>query len=106
MPANDQTLQQIVDIVVRAVSPVQVILFGSRVGGRAHEASDYDLLVVKDDVANERLVSRKIHRALFEAGVKVPVDVIVVDRAKFASLRNHLGTVYHWGAAEGKVIYG
>lgn len=104
--ANDRTLQTILDIIVRTVSPVQVILFGSQARGDAAKGSDYDIIVVKDGVVNEREVSRKVHRALFDAGVRAPVDVIVVDSARYARRRTEPGTVYHWGAAEGEVVYG
>jgi predicted nucleotidyltransferase len=107
MPSRrDENLERILDTVVRVASPLKVILFGSRARGHVHVSSDYDLLVVAEGVVNEREVTRKINRALFEEGIEVPVDVIVVDPARFERSRQDRGNVCQWGASEGEVVYG
>ena len=46
---TDTLLQQMVDAIVVEVDPEQVILFGSRAKGDAHEDSDVDLVVLESE---------------------------------------------------------
>ena len=52
--AIDPWLPGIVGRIVRLVDPVRIILFGSRARGDARDDSDYDILVVVDDLPARR----------------------------------------------------
>lgn len=89
---------------IRAVSdPEQIILFGSYARGDAGPDSDLDLLVVKDTVESTRAEAGRIYRAL--AGIRVPVDIIVVRPADVVRYRDLHGTVIRPALHEGTVLY-
>lgn len=93
-----------VDDVVRAVSPCQVVLFGSVARGDEGPDSDLDLLVVLDRVEpseRARLMGR-IRRAISSPA---PIDVLVTDRREYAERRDVLGSMVYWPAREGRVVY-
>ncbi len=102
---SSHALNDLVDIIARAVNPDQIVLFGSQTRGTAHRESDYDFLVVMPDVQNERQISRRIYRALLEQHVGVAVDVVVVDTQKLAHHRDTPGYIYHRALREGEVCY-
>lgn len=97
--------ERIVNTIVEAVYPEKVILFGSRATGNYGKNSDYDFMVVKSGVRNEREISRRIYRALFDKNIRVSVDIIVVDSDKFNKNRDNPYLVYSWALKEGKIIY-
>ncbi len=99
-------LKNIVDTIVEAVRPQQIILFGSRAKKNHTQTSDYDLLVVKKGVKNERLVSRRIYHAFFDKKIKEGVDVVVVGTDKLNLNKDNPYRIYSWALKEGKVLYG
>lgn len=89
---------------IRVVSdPEQIILFGSYARGEAGPDSDVDLLVVKDTAESTRVEAGRIYRAL--AGIRVPVDVIVVSPADLSRYRDLHGTIIRPALREGMVLY-
>ena len=85
MPQYDSRLQTrhvtpdlvayIVEKIVRAIAPRQIILFGSRSRGQETESSDIDLLVIQDSGRSNRQVRRQIEYLLW--GRRFAVDLIV-----------------------------
>src|SRR5215210_7113254 len=79
---DGKTLQElwpsVVDEVVRAVDPTEVILFGSVARGEDGPDSDIDLLVVFEHIepAEKRPMMARIRSAI---ETFAPVDVIVTD---------------------------
>jgi len=53
-PTGHDWLPNIVGRIVRAIDPRRIILFGSRARGDARPESDYDLLVILDEVGDRR----------------------------------------------------
>ena len=51
---SQHKLQEILDTILEEVHPQRVILFGSQVKGSTHEDSDYDFMIIKKNVTNER----------------------------------------------------
>ena len=102
----NKSLQNIVQTIVESIHPQRIILFGSRARGDGHSLSDYDLLVIKRGVKNERNFSRKIHNAFYENKINQSIDVIVVDAAKFDKQKNNPYLIYAWALKEGKQLYG
>jgi uncharacterized protein len=90
--------------IVRAVNPVQVILFGSVARGDDTEDSDLDFLVVLDEVepARKARLMATIRRAIT---APVAVDVFVTDPRECERRRDVLGSMHYWPLREGKIVY-
>ena len=98
-------LNNIVNTIVESVSPQKVILFGSRARRNHQKKSDYDFMVIKKGVRNEREVSRRIYKALFEKRIGQAVDVIVVTPEQVERYRNTHCLVIAPALREGKEVY-
>jgi predicted nucleotidyltransferase len=105
---DGKTLQElwpvVVDEVVAAVDPLEVILFGSVARGEDGPDSDIDLLVVLDRVASgeKRLLMARIRSAI---ATFAPVDVFVTDPAEMAERRDDVGSLLYWPLREGRPVY-
>jgi predicted nucleotidyltransferase len=67
--------QEIVKRIVEVAHPRKIVLFGSRARGDATSDSDYDLLVVKDEIKSRMNESHQIRMALM--GLPIFVDVLL-----------------------------
>ncbi len=103
---SQNILDKIVHTIVESVNPQKVILFGSRARKDFKKRSDYDFLVVKRGIKNEREVSRKIYRALFEKKIKQSIDVVVVAPDKLQANKENPFQIYSWALKQGSVLYG
>jgi len=93
-------LREVVRRIIEVAQPEQVILFGSAARGQLGPDSDFDLLVIKSDVADTRALTRYIHAHLFD--IRVPIDIIVATPEEVeASERKMLGQIY----TQGRRIY-
>ena len=99
-------LDKLVKLIISRVHPSKVILFGSRAKGIARNDSDFDLMVIKSGVSNEREISSSIYRAMFTEKINLPVDVIAIDEGKWKSLKNNSQLIYNVVEKEGIVLYG
>ena len=77
-----ETLRTIAEISARASGAKKVILFGSVARGEAHADSDLDLLLVMADhefgktLFEQIEATRKASEALFDAGYRMPMDLL------------------------------
>jgi predicted nucleotidyltransferase len=97
-------IEYVVDKIVNAVKPRQVILFGSFARGDANESSDLDLLVVHEGGKSNRQVRREIERLLW--GRLFGIDLIVrrpEDVARNLADGNPFYTHHIYG--QGEVLY-
>jgi len=101
----DPKLRSIIAAIVRAVDPDKLILFGSRARGANDTQSDYDILVLKRGVTNERIVSRAAYRSLLDEDADVAVDIVVSDEAKFEAAKGRSGTILSEIAMTGMAVY-
>jgi len=105
---DGRTLAQIVPLVVNeivaATDPLEVILFGSVARGEDGPDSDIDLLVVFDHVDHEqkRPLMAKVRRSI---ETMAPIDVLVTDPAEMASRRDDVGSILYWPLREGRSLY-
>ena len=74
-PLEDKMCQEIVRYVREVASPRKIVLFGSRARGDGDEDSDYDLLVVKDEVKSRPEETHQINVALM--ALPIFADVVV-----------------------------
>ena len=95
--------QNVIERIARRFSPEKIILFGSRARGTADEGSDFDLLVLFDEVANPHQRSAELHAALGD--FPYAADIVVSTIRRFERYRNVVNTVYWPAAHEGKVLY-
>ena len=102
MISND-AIAQAVRILVDAVNPIKVILFGSYARGDASDDSDLDLLVIEREVVNKRAEMVRLRNLL--RPLRIPVEVIVVSQDEFADWAHLNGTLLHWAAREGRVVH-
>ena len=105
---DGKTLQElwpsVVDEVVRAVDPAEVILFGSVARGEDGPDSDIDLLVVFEHIepAEKRPMMARIRSAI---ETFAPVDVIVTDPAELVERNGYVGSILYWPSREGRPVY-
>lgn len=94
----------VVDEVVRAVEPLEVILFGSVARGEDGPDSDIDLLVVFDRIepAEKRPMMAHLRSAI---ETFAPVDVIVSDPVEMAERRDDVGSILYWATREGRIVH-
>jgi uncharacterized protein len=96
-------LPAVVGRIVRLVNPLRIVLFGSRALGGARIDSDYDVLVVLDEVVDRRKARISIHRSL--ADLDVPVDIVVAASADVAPNRRGPRGITQWASEQGRVVY-
>jgi predicted nucleotidyltransferase len=99
----DDLLPQMVADLVRAVSPLRVILFGSHARGNAGPDSDLDLVVVSETVTDRRHETGDLLRLL--ARYPVPKDILLYSRTEFESGRDTRNHVLYDAVRQGKVLY-
>jgi HEPN domain-containing protein/predicted nucleotidyltransferase len=98
--AADPVLTSITRTIVERFMPERVLLFGSRARDDARRDSDYDVMVVMDDPADDRTAA--IHEAI---GREHSVDVVVVTPERFEWARDDVGTLSYVVEREGRVLY-
>ena len=103
---TDPTLDKIVDIIVRTVSPEKVILFGSRARGDNTADSDYDILILSDSNENERKITTKVYKQLYEEHLNKEIDLIAASTEKMNRNLDTNGFIYKNINDEGVVLYG
>ena len=107
VPVTDALLERMVQAIVDAVDPEQIILFGSRGRGEERENSDVDLIVVEaEPFGPERSRHRELVRLYHAvAGFRVPADLLVFSHDDVDYWRDSLNHVLARALREGKVLY-
>ncbi len=103
----EDVLQDIVERLISAAQPEQIILFGSHARGDATPRSDVDLLVIEAQSFGK---SHSRYREMARLGralerIPVPTDILVFDREEVKTLRDSLNHVVARALREGKVLY-
>ena len=99
-----QALPLVVQEIVNAFNPVEVIVFGSVARGDDGPDSDLDLLVVLDQAkpSDRRMLVRQVRQAITTF---VPVDIVIGDVAEVAANRDSVGSAVYWPLREGTSMY-
>jgi uncharacterized protein len=103
-PDVSSDLEEIVRRITGRFSPEKIILFGSRACGDARDDSDIDLLVLFEEVEDDRARAVELYTELIGA-TKSAKDVLVSTTARFERYRNVVNTVYWPASREGRIIY-
>lgn len=99
---DDPVLSRIVRIIIEAADTDSIILFGSRVTGRAQNDSDYGICVLKSGNEGRIKKAKLLYRSLY--GVGVPVNILVETPASYNANRTNLHLIYREIARTGKVM--
>ena len=99
----DPWLTTIVGRIVHAFDPTRIILFGARARGEAQSDSDYDLLIVLDDVADRRALRLAVRRTLDDLPISKEVLVASVNDLVEQGLPTW-GPI-NWALSEGQTLY-
>jgi predicted nucleotidyltransferase len=89
-------------LIAAAPAPAKVILFGSRARGDGDERSDFDFLVIENEVENRLAEAVRLRRALGD--FNAPVDLIVMDAALAERRAKVKGTMVNRALREGRVL--
>lgn len=104
---TDALIDRMVQSIVDAVDPEQIILFGSRARVDARTDSDVDLIVIESEPFGpnrSRLAEeRRLYRTL--AGLRVSKDILVYSRDEVEYWRDSLNYVLARALREGRVLY-
>jgi predicted nucleotidyltransferase len=97
-------LDRMVKQIVARADPVAIYLFGSRARGDADAGSDYDLLIVVPDEFPEGQANAVTGFSLVE-GRRIPMDVTMSRKTRFAARRRQIGTLEYKVSREGVVLH-
>jgi predicted nucleotidyltransferase len=96
-------IKQVLDQIVRLVSPTRVILFGSAAKGNITTDSDLDFLVVVPDTRNREDVVDCLNRGVRRKAM--PCDFLVVTGAVLRRAKSNTGLIYGEILKHGREIY-
>jgi predicted nucleotidyltransferase len=102
-PAPAELIPTMVERIVRAFEPLQIILFGSQARGEARWDSDVDLLVVLPSAPDKHKATVAIRRALRD--VPVAKDIIVSTPDEIVRYGDVVGTTLRPALREGRILY-
>lgn len=100
----DSNIQAALNVLVPAMQPEEIYLYGSRARGDAKEHSDYDFFVVMPDNAPKYKIDLFYTHSL-TSSLDICADVTPCRKFYFEKDKSLLGTLGYNVAHEGKRIY-
>lgn len=98
--------RQVAQLVVDAVAPLRVILFGSLARGE-ETPGDIDLMVVMPDGTNRLRIAQDLHELVGDhPEIDAAVDFVVVTPAVLARFNKSVVSAYPVILQEGRELYG
>ncbi|MFA6990200.1 MAG: nucleotidyltransferase domain-containing protein [Candidatus Gastranaerophilaceae bacterium] len=101
---SDKTLEKIIEKILEVIIPDKIILFGSRARGEACSDSDYDILIIKDGIENERQISKRLYVQF--VGINESIDIIVKTPNSIEKSKKIPSSCINTAIKEGVVVYG
>lgn len=102
--SETNTLNQTIHIIVDYLNPDKLILFGSRATGEnTNENRDYDICILKSNIAEKRKASQELYKLLYSTGAAI--DLIIETPEIFNKLKSENSLIYYQIEKYGKVIY-
>ena len=94
---------ELLRVIVEAVHPVRIILFGSAARGDMGPDSDLDVLVVMPNGIHRRETATVVYRSLRRC--PYPKDIVVATVGDLALYGDAIGLVHRQALKEGKELY-
>lgn len=102
---SSDALAEVVQRIVQAVHPVQIVLFGSQAWGRPDEESDIDLLVIlSTSEAPGYRRAQQVYRSL--CGIRLPIEVVVRTRDEMNRAARIPTSLERQAVDRGRLLYG
>ncbi len=104
---SEDEFEEIVRVIVEAIDPEQIILFGSRARGDFRRDSDLDLLIVDSRSFDTTRSRRKEITRIGDLLDVVPlaIDILLHSREEVEYWRDSLNNVIARALREGRVLY-
>ena len=103
MQAEAKALEELIQRIVAAVHPLQIVLFGSAARGETAPESDLDVLSVMPEGTHRRHTAQYLYQTI--SGVKVPFDLLVATPNDLEKHKDNIGLIYRTILREGRVVY-
>jgi len=103
MQAKAKALEDLIQRIVMAVQPLQIVLFGSAARGEITPESDLDILIVMPEGIHRRRTAQYLYQTI--SGVKVPFDLLVATPSDLEKHKDNIGLIYRTILREGRVVY-
>jgi len=103
--APNQDIQNIADMIGRAVPAEQIYLFGSYAYGQPHVNSDYDFFLVIPDEIHPLDAMQQAQRALARRKRTVPIDILAATKSTFVRNRLLRNTVENQVNQKGVLLF-
>ncbi len=104
---TEADIRNIVRVIVDAIEPDRIVLFGSRATGDSHRESDLDLLVIRsepfDTTASRRKEMGRLWRLL--AFIPIPKDILIYTWDEVDYWKDSVNHVVARALREGRVLY-
>lgn len=105
----DPVVRKFKEIIQNLAIPVHSIyLFGSRANGNSKKDSDYDFLILLEDVSDKEILKEmksKIIISVHEEILNTDFDILIRNRSVFENNKNVMNTLYNTVYEEGILIY-
>jgi predicted nucleotidyltransferase len=99
----EETIQKVVERVVRQFAPDRIILFGSHAHGQPTADSDLDFLVIMDVTLGP--LERVARLTESVAPLELPVDIFAMTPEEFEETEDVIGGLAYAPAKYGRVVY-
>ncbi|WP_321504217.1 nucleotidyltransferase domain-containing protein [uncultured Methanoregula sp.] len=96
-------IKEIVNRIVEASHPEQVLLFGSTARGTPGSHSDLDFLIIKAGRYNARKLAGIIYQRM--RGITRSIDLVIVTPQQVEDCKNSPFSVVYPAVREGRVMY-
>ncbi|MCX6252316.1 MAG: nucleotidyltransferase domain-containing protein [Bacteroidetes bacterium] len=103
MQVGEKELQYIINRIAEAYQPMQIWLFGSYARNTQNQASDIDLLVIKETETKATRRPDEIHK-LFNPYI-FDLDILVYTPSEFEKQKQQINTMAFIINKEGKRVY-
>jgi uncharacterized protein len=105
--ATREILSELVEAIVREVSPQKIILFGSRSRGDDRKDSDFDLLIVeREPFGPTRSRWKEMTKIIrLAASLRIPADVLLYSSQEIEQWQNTKSHIINRAIHEGTLVF-